>query len=212
MSEKLFRIYYEIRRKVRYILLKDKDISIITNNCLGGKLAHDFGLPLNSPVVNMQMTPEDFVKFCARQDEYLEQEFVEADNINGTCKLTFKKVGGGDIDFPVAMIGDIYLYLQHYDNFQDAKEAWERRKKRIKEKRFYVLVTKLQGNETAIEQFDRIPADNKLVLLIDKPYKGDLRQSRYMCLNVPAGIHFMDRKGFRYFYDKFPFLKWFNKD
>lgn len=134
MTEKLFRIYYENRRKAHHRLLKSKDISIITNNCPGGKLAHDFGIQLNTPVVNMQMTPEDFVEFCSKQDEYLKQGFIKADNSNDACKSVFRKVGGGDIDFPVAMIGNIYLYLEHYESFEAAKEAWERRKKRVREK------------------------------------------------------------------------------
>lgn len=46
-NEKLFRCVYEVKRRIRYSLIKNKEISIITNNCLGGKLAHDFGLALN---------------------------------------------------------------------------------------------------------------------------------------------------------------------
>lgn len=212
LIEKFFRIYYEIRRKVRHRLLKNKDISIITNNCLGGKLAHDFGLQINSPMVNMRMTTGDFVEFFSKQDEYLKQEFIDAGNISDACKSAFRKVGGGDIDFPVAMIGNIHLYLQHYESFEVAKEAWERRKKRVKDKKFYVLVTKLQDNENVIEKFNKVPVDNKLVLLIDNLYQGELQQCRYMCLGVPKGIHFMDRKGFHYCYDKFSFLKWFNEE
>ena len=101
-NEKLFRCVYEVKRRIRYIRLKEKDISIITNNCLGGKLAHDFGLMLNSPVVNMQMIPEDFVQFCGNLDFYLKKQLEEVKEINEDCKEKFRSVGGGEIEFPVA--------------------------------------------------------------------------------------------------------------
>lgn len=46
MTEKLFRIYYEIRRKAHHRLLKNKDISIITN------IEKDFIIMTNSHFLN----------------------------------------------------------------------------------------------------------------------------------------------------------------
>lgn len=213
-SDKLFRCIYEIKRRIRYIRLKDKDISIITNNCLGGKLAHDFGLMLNSPVVNMQMIPEDFAHFCGNLDFYLKKQLEEVKEINEDCKEKFRSVGGGEIDFPVARLGNIYLYLQHYHTFEEAHRAWERRKERMKAKKFYILTVKIDQQSADIKKFDELPLDNKLILTIDKPYQGQIKGSQYMCLNTPKGIHFMERKlrSFVYYYERFPFLKWFNGD
>lgn len=212
MTDRLFRLYYEIKRKLRYRLLKNKNISIITNNCLGGKLSHDFGLKLNSPIVNMQMVPEDFVKFCKAYKMYLSKDFCEVTNLDNGCKEKFYSVGGGDIDFPVANVGDITLYLQHYQNFEEAKAAWERRKYRIQDKKFFILITKKQGFENVIEDFCKLTIEKKVVLLIDKPYKKEIKNTKCICLDVPLGVHFMDRKKncFYYYYEKYPFLKWFN--
>ena len=211
-SDKLFRCIYEMKRRIRYICLKDNDISIITNNCLGGKLAHDFGLMLNSPVVNMQMAPEDFVQFCGNLDFYLKKQLEEVKEINEDCKEKFRSVGGGEIDFPVARLENIYLYLQHYHTFEEAYRAWERRKERIKARKFYILTVKIDQQLSNIEKFDELPLPNKLILTIDRPYQGFIKNSQYRCLNVPKGIHFMDRKAgsFIYYYESFPFLKWFN--
>ena len=211
-GERIFRCVYEVKRQIRHRLIKNREISIITNNCLGGKLAHDFGLALNSPLVNMQMGPEDFVRFCERMEDYLRCPLEEVREIDQGCRMIFRKLGGAKIDFPVAKIGDIYLYLQHYKTFEEAYEAWERRKARIRKERFYILTVKADGQNRNIERFDSLRLQNKLVFTIDKPYQGEITGSRYMCLNVPKGIHFMDREGgsLHYYYEQFPFLKWFN--
>ena len=209
---KIFRSVYEVKRRIRHRLIKNREISIITNNCLGGKLAHDFGLALNSPLINMQMDPEDFIRFCERMEDYLRCPLEEVKEIDQRCRMIFRKLGGEKIDFPVARIDDIYLYLQHYRTFEEAYDAWERRKVRIRKERFYILVVKADGQSRNIERFDSLQLQDKLIFTIDKPYQGEVSNSRYMCLNVPKGIHFMDREGrkFRYYYERFPFLKWFN--
>lgn len=211
-NEKLFRCVYEVKRRIRYNLIKNKEISIITNNCLGGKLAHDFGLALNSPVINMQMSPRDFIRFCDRMDDYLRYPLEEVKEIDQKCRKIFESLGGEEINFPVARIGDVYLYLQHYKTFEEAYYAWERRKPRIQKECFYILTVKVDGQSENIRDFDKLQLQNKLILTIDKPYQGVITSSKYMCLSVPEGIHFMDRAGerFLYYYEQFPFLKWFN--
>lgn len=211
-NEKLFRCVYEVKRRIRYNLIKNKEISIITNNCLGGKLAHDFGLALNSPVINMQMSPRDFIRFCDRMDDYLRYPLEEVKEIDQKCRKIFESLGGEEINFPVARLGDVYLYLQHYKTFEEAYYAWERRKPRIRKECFYILTVKVDGQSENIRDFDKLQLQNKLILTIDKPYQGVITSSKYMCLSVPEGIHFMDRAGerFLYYYEQFPFLKWFN--
>lgn len=78
--------------------------------------------------------------------------------------------------------------------------------KRIKAKCYYILVTKLEVHEKASEEFMRIDRKNKLVLLLDEPYR-EIADCSYLCLEVPKGVHFMDRQGwrFRYYYDKLKF-------
>lgn len=82
----------------------------------------------------------------------------------------------------------------------------------MKAKKFYILTVKIDQQSSNIERFDELPLPNKLVLTIDRPYQGFIKNSQYRCLNVPKGIHFMDRKvgSFMYYYESFPFLKWFN--
>lgn len=158
LNDIFFSIVYEFKRKIRYLLLKKHDLSLVTNNCIGGKLAHDFGLRLNSPTVNLQMTPEDFVKFCYHLDVYLSMELQEVKQVDKVCSDKFKNVGGDEISFPVAKLGDIHLFLQHYDTFESAVECWKRRVSRLnKSNCYFILVTKYEGHIKAVNDFLVLP-------------------------------------------------------
>lgn len=50
--------------------LKNKEISIISTNCIGGVLSHDLGLQFKSPTVNLFFRAEDFIKFCENLEYY----------------------------------------------------------------------------------------------------------------------------------------------
>lgn len=51
--------------------LKNKEISIISTNCIGGVLSHDLGLQFKSPTVNLFFRAEDFIKFCENLEYYM---------------------------------------------------------------------------------------------------------------------------------------------
>lgn len=65
--------------KKRIVRLKNKDFSLISNNCNGGVLLHDLGLRFNSPFVNLAIYAEDYVKYLENFDYYnsLEIKFVD---------------------------------------------------------------------------------------------------------------------------------------
>lgn len=213
IDDKIFRIQYEVKRKIRNCMLHNKEIAIISNNCIGGKLAHDFGLRLNSPIVNMQIVPEDYIRFLKNMEYYLSIEVDEVKEINEECLEKYKKVGGSKIEFPVGRIDDIYLYFAHETDFESAVEKWNRRKSRMKgKKKFYILAAKKVIYEKEIQEFAKLELKNKLLLVIDEPVK--IENCECICLNVPKGIHFMDRiqGSYRYYYECFPFLKWLNQE
>ena len=178
--------------------LKNKEFTIISSDCTGGTVYHDLHKRFDTPTINLYMSAGDFVKFCKNLREYIEKPLIEKIDKNMDC--------------PVGTLEDITIFFVHYKTFEEAYEAWERRKARIRKERFYILTVKADGQNRNIERFDSLRLQNKLVFTIDKPYQGEITGSRYMCLNVPKGIHFMDREcgSLHYYYEQFPFLKWFN--
>lgn len=56
------------RRKKMQSKLRNRNISFLTPNCLGGILYHDLGLEFMSPTINLMMTQKDFVKFILMEN------------------------------------------------------------------------------------------------------------------------------------------------
>lgn len=141
-----------------------KDIVILSNNCLAGFLYHDYGLKFKSPTINLQILPLDFIKFCNNLEFYLNQELIE---IKDKPEKYYDLLN--DHDFPVAKLGDITVYFQHYSDFINAKDSWNKRKIRMLElfekgyKPYIILVSK-ELDHNVINMFSQLNYDNKLIL------------------------------------------------
>lgn len=93
--------------------LKNKEISIISTNCIGGVLSHDLGLQFKSPTVNLFFRAEDFIKFCENLEYYMSiDRFVEC----------YDEKIIEDRTYPVAYLGDLTLYLVHYSSVEEAEK------------------------------------------------------------------------------------------
>ena len=44
-------------------MLKNKDFTMLTENCLAGIVYHDFGMQFRSPLINGGFSTEDYIKF-----------------------------------------------------------------------------------------------------------------------------------------------------
>lgn len=121
--------------------LKNTDMSIIAQNCIGGVFAHDMNLQFCSPTVNLYIPAADFVRFVNGLEYYLAAEL---------------ELHQGE-QYPVGRIDDVELHFVHYETCEQAKESWERRKKRVDLNRVLVLSTDRDGFNTAVfEQWKTI--------------------------------------------------------
>lgn len=146
------KIYTKIKRK----RLKNNNPSIIANNCNGGIISHDLGLPFCSPTVNIGIWPEDYLKFLKNLEHYL----------NYPIQKTDKTKDGGKF----IICDDIEILLTHYKNYDEACENWERRKKRFNpDNMFVVFCDKMGCTYDIIKEFDELPIKNK-VIFTHKPY------------------------------------------
>lgn len=112
-----------IYKSVRWMLriynrarLRNRDFSIICQNCIGGVIYHELGLPFLSPTINLWIDEKDFYRFAGNLKHYLSQE------------LRF--VGGIDAT-PTAWCDDIMIHFNHYHSEQEAAEKWYTRCKRV---------------------------------------------------------------------------------
>lgn len=95
------------------------EVTILSNNCLGGCLAHDLGIRFNSPTVNLWMSPKDFIKLCPNVRLYMAGQL---------CFIKLPDFRGG---YPIAKLEDITIYFQHYHTEEEARMKWQERCKRI---------------------------------------------------------------------------------
>lgn len=128
---------------------KAKNTSIISVNCTGGILSHDLGLKFLSPTVNLFMRAEDFIKFCENLEYYLNIDNFEV--CTDACIVE-------DRTYPVANLGDLTLFLVHYNSVEEAELKWNERKQRINMNNIAIINNDREGmTDNLKERFEGLP-------------------------------------------------------
>lgn len=117
-----------VQRQCQRFNASDQEISIISQNCIGGVLYHDMGLPFLSPTVNLYFSAPDFVRFVLDLDRYLKLDLT----------MTW------DETYPVGYLEDVKIHFMHYHTCTEAVEAWNRRKTRLNRNKILVLCTDME--------------------------------------------------------------------
>ena len=142
--------------------LKNKSVSIISNNCGGGFISQHFGLPYNSPTAGLFFDSEDYVKFAKNPKHYFESELVFINPQNSKYYDKYKPT------YPVAQCDDIEIFFMHYPTEQEAESKWKRRARRVDFNNCYVLL--FENNSTKKEhllEFDKISLPHKALIFSD---------------------------------------------
>ncbi len=151
----------------KYIAIKESDLTIFSCNCWGGSCYHYLGLEFLSPTINMFFDPSEYNQFLAGLEYYLSLpvQFVET-----RYETNLKR------DYPVGQLGDIRLYFNHYVDFEQARECWERRKKRINMDN--LLCVSYTESESVARAFDKLPYKNKVIFI---PQDLAMEDTSYSC-------------------------------
>ena len=137
--------------------LKTTDLTIISQNCIGGVFYHDMKLPFQSPTVNAFIPQPDFIRFTNNLDHYLQ---VPLD-------LSW------DAEYPIGRLGDVSVHFVHYETCRDAADAWARRKTRIRFDKILVLCTDRDGfTDEVFDQWREIQYP-KLLFTANPKYAQD---------------------------------------
>ena len=112
------KIYHKCKAKRCYA---DK-CCIICNNCTGGVILHDLGLKFDTPTINtLFYTAEDFLFFV--------------DNIRSFSKIKIFKIDNHNYSYPVGglRLGErlIKIGFVHYLTFEEARDKWIERFRRV---------------------------------------------------------------------------------
>ncbi len=133
LNRKMVRLYFDLLRF-------EGPISIISQNCLGGRLYRLLDMPYQSPTVGMWFSFDDFVKFVIDLEWNL--------SIAPEHDFELSEVYG----YPVGDISGIKLMFQHYSSFEVARAKWIERSRRVRFGRVLVACTDRDG--FSVEKYD----------------------------------------------------------
>lgn len=170
MGDTLLRPWWRFRKKAeawartwRRSRLKTQEFTVISNNCFGGFVYQRYGLPYKTPTAGVFFMPKDFLRLLERPQTYfsLPLEFVEPMTTPHAEVLRADDEHYGQ--YPVARLGDIYVYFMHYATVQEAQEKWVRRCARICWNRvLYKFCDQNGATKEDIAAFDALPHKNKV--------------------------------------------------
>ena len=147
--------FYHTRRRKK---LKNNNITILSNNCLAGILYHDFQMKFNSPTINLFFeTENDYIEYLSDLDYYSTTEPVEKKD--------------KEVSWPVGEIQNdnkvITIHFMHYNSFDEARNKWIERGKRIDKAHLYVLWLVGNFDGPSVENYNRfmeLNYKNKLLI------------------------------------------------
>jgi len=218
MSKLFEKIKYQGKKLYNRLTLRNKNMSIICSCCIGGMLYHDFRLKFLSPTINLILSPEHFIKFCGNLNHYLNTELVEIKYDDIKDDLYVKNHFPNGIYCPIGKLDDIYVLFIHYDSFQQAKEKFIERAKRINFDNIFLILFDEAEDIEILEAFDNLDYKNKLYMVRSDYLSKDMI-NKISCKYFPFDTQNENKTYFdnvngkiEKCYEKFDFKNWFNNN
>lgn len=192
--------YRNIRRK----RLTNRNFTIICNNCCGGVMYHELKERFLSPTINLSFTTEDYFEFLNHLQYYIHTAPVQ---------IPFP-----DADYPVGRITredtGINIHFMHYASFDEAREKWLERGKRVNMDNLYVVFNTYKPNY--VQEFLDLEYTHKAMLTncadMDTIPEGLHHIPYYACSAKQNGI--LDHRHFfsiRRWLDDFDYVSFLNE-
>lgn len=183
------------RRNIEQKYIHSNQYSIISCNCIGGLIYHDYKQQFLSPTINLFIESPDFIKLCKNLKDYMDYELFE-----------FKS----NQDYPIGVLNDIKIHFLHYRNFNEAKKKWNARKLRINWDNIFVIMSDRDNfSPELINDFLELPY--KKVLFSHKDYSCDeivfveRDKNKNEVDDLTKYFNFSGTKTYEYYFD---FDKW----
>lgn len=193
--------------------LRNRDFTIISNDCTGALMYRSLRMRKDSPTCDMTIGVYGFLPFCRHLKEYLSvpvDDPTEEDlkKFPG-CKVPIGMLRGGN------GLPDIGLVFTHYKTLEEAREKWYRRRERVHYDNLFVTVFwDDTAEESLLDEYEKLPYRKVIFTsLEDKARWKDTFRFSFMGQDINADV-FTYKKGtglFRFRYlDEFDFVKWLN--
>ena len=164
---------YEIRRSFTKLFLRNKDFTIISNNCWAGRAYQYLDMPYLSPTVGLYFFAPDYIKFVSDLRRYLDIPLRFIDPSESKYYEILKE--RNQTDKPVGRLDDVEIVFLHYKSQEEALEKWNRRKARVNFDNIFIKMSRMNCcTEDHIKEFDSLDFKNKFFINNRKPM-------RYQC-------------------------------
>lgn len=170
IKEKIRKLFYEIRRFFVKKSIKNKDFSIISNNCWAGKVYQYLDMPYLSPTAGLYFFAPDYIKFVSDLYRYLNTSlrFIKPEESKYYEEIKRRN----QTDKPIGILDDVEIVFLHYKTKEEAEEKWNRRKERVNYDNIILKFSRMDlCTEKEIEAFDALYFENKIVLNNRLPLK-----------------------------------------
>ena len=151
--------------------LKNRDYTIISNNCWGGVKSRNFGLPYNSPTCGLFFFSKEYLKFCSDLKLYISAELKPLSVADSQYKEELFLKFPEKKEIVLGKVLDVEVVFLHYQTFDEAKEKWNRRKARIN---WDNLIVKYNDqnlfSEEDFYEFEKLPYKNKIFFTANEKF------------------------------------------
>ena len=198
------------RRRCRLskLALKQKDVTILSNFCIGGAIYNDLGLQFLSPTINLFFGHHGFIDLVNNLEEYRTAELIDtgnSDNFNGkkTPVCILRKEG-----FP-----DVEIHFNHYNSYEEAREKWFSRYDRIVKDKIYLIISAVNDHDL-IDEYAELPYPKVIFSNVDSDPSRNILHMKFFDKkrnkHKPiTNMNMFGKKG----YDEFDFVnEIFNRD
>lgn len=167
---------------VNYKKLLKNPVTILSDDCWGGYAYHYLGLKFSSPCINILWDKAEFAKFIQNPVFYLgtELEMVRESNLKNNI-------------YVIGRLGekDDYVQLQftHNTSFQEAKEQWNRRKKRMNLNNLFIKMgfkAAEENKDSYINAFKQCRYKKILFYSGEEDIEGKIYTDRFLWYNQIA--------------------------
>lgn len=170
IRERIKKFFFELRRFFVKRSIRNKNFSVISNNCWAGRLYQYLDMPYLSPTAGLYFFAPDYIKFVSDLRRYLAVplRFIEAEESKYYDELRKRN----QTDKPIGILDDVEIVFLHYKTKEEAEEKWNRRRERVNFDNIIIKFSRMDlCTEQEIEKFDKLSFKNKFVLNNRLPLK-----------------------------------------
>lgn len=161
-----------VKAKINRFFINKDDFTIISNNCWGTFIYKKFGIPYQSPFVNLVIFAPDYIELLENFSIDILKNISFIKHKDSKHKEELICLNIYDSNYPIGILDKRFeLHFIHYPSKEDAKEKWLRRVQRMNHTK---LIFKFSDGDkfedSMAKRFDNLKFANK-VCFVSKEFK-----------------------------------------